>query len=193
MDDIKNLILDKAQVRFDHFGFKKTTMDEISRDCKISKKTIYEHFTDKENLFNCLFIREGRKARKEIFSRLGEIDDPLERLIELLKTAIGYFNEDHFLTRILKDDEALFSAFLINKYHFIVMEELIASIANIINEGKKQGRIRDVDEKVIAYAGVKLFQSFSYMKTGNFIEEGEQQGYYTNVLADFIYHALEKR
>ncbi len=41
MDDIKNNILDKAKDRLDRFGFKKTTMDEISRDCKISKKTIY--------------------------------------------------------------------------------------------------------------------------------------------------------
>jgi len=47
VDNGKELILDKAQERFDLFGFKKTTMDEISRACKISKKTLYEQFEDK--------------------------------------------------------------------------------------------------------------------------------------------------
>lgn len=44
------MIMDKAQHRIERFGFKKTTMDELSRDCGISKKTIYLHFKDKEDL-----------------------------------------------------------------------------------------------------------------------------------------------
>ena len=62
--EIKNMILDKAKERFDRFGYKKTTMDEISRDCKISKKTLYELFSDKENLFNSLFCAKARRPRK---------------------------------------------------------------------------------------------------------------------------------
>lgn len=192
MDDVKNLILDKAQERFDRFGFKKTTMDEISRDCKISKKTIYEHFKDKENLFTCLFTRESRKARDIIFSRTENVADPLERLVILIKTATGYFNENNFLTRLLRDDKALFSSFL-SKTIAIVEEDIIAMIADIIDEGKREGKIRDVDERVVAYGGFKLFEAFSCMRTIPFSEEKEAQGYYTDVLVDFIVHALVKR
>lgn len=192
MDDVKNLILDKAQERFDRFGFKKTTMDEISRDCKISKKTIYEHFKDKENLFTCLFTRESRKARDIIFSRTENVADPLERLVILIKTATGYFNENNFLTRLLRDDKALFSSFL-SKTIAIVEEDIITMIADIIDEGKREGKIRDVDGRVVAYGGFKLFEAFSYMRTIPFSEEKEAQGYYTDVLVDFIVHALVKR
>jgi AcrR family transcriptional regulator len=62
MEEVKQLILDKAMVRVERFGFKKTTMDEISKDCNISKKTIYEYFVDKEDLFRCLVRRECFKA-----------------------------------------------------------------------------------------------------------------------------------
>jgi len=110
-----------------------------------------------------------------------------------LRTAIGYFNEDNFLTRLLKDDDALFSAFITAKYHAIVEEELIAIIAGAINEGKRRGRIRDVDEHVVAYAGLKLFQAFSYMRTGKFPPGKEDQEYYTTVLTDFIATALENK
>ncbi len=193
MDDLKTFILDKAMERFDRFGYKKTTMDEISRDCRISKKTIYEQFQDKEDLFTCLFVRENRKAREMILARMGKISDPLEKLVQLLKTSIVYFNEDNFLTRLLKSDDALFSVFLSTKCNVIVEKEVISMIAGIISEGKKQGKLRDVDEEVFAYAGLKLFQAFSYKRTIEFCQEKDEQGYYTDILVDFIVNAIVKK
>ena len=193
MEDLKNLILDKAKERLDRFGYKKTTMDEISRDCKISKKTIYGLFTDKEDLFTCLMLRESCKVRQMIFARIGEISDPLDKLIQLIRTSIEYFNGDNFLTRLLKADEALLSAFLGKRYHSMIREDVILIIADIIAEGKKQGEFRDVDEQVVAYAGVRLFQAFSYMQTIEFSQEKMDQGYYTDILIDFIVNAIAKK
>ena len=191
MENLRSLILNKAQTRFDRFGFQKTTMDEISRDCGISKKTLYEIFQDKQNLFDCLFVRESRQAIDDIFLRMGEIPDPLDRVLQLLRTSISYFSEDTFLTRLLKNDDALFSAVLNGKYHCLVTEDLINIIVAIMAEGKKIGRIRpDVDEKVAAYIGLRLFEAFSYMRTVPFEPEKEKQGFYTDALVDFFMHAL---
>lgn len=188
MDDVKNLILDKATERMDRFGFKKTTMDEISKDCKISKKTIYEHFADKEDMFRCLLLRECHKTIAILFLQMGDVSDPLERLVLLIRKAIAYFNQDHFITRILKDDD-LFIAMANRKYHEIIDEEIIAIIAGIIREGKQQGTFRDVDEKIVAYAGFRLFQAFSYAKTSPLRQEED----YTEELIDFIVNALIKK
>lgn len=191
MDNVKNLILDCAQARFDRFGFQKTTMDEISRDCKMSKRTLYEHFQDKEHLFDCLVEREGHKDLENIFSRMGDISDPLERLMQLLRTSIAYFSEDIFLTRLLKNDGALYSAMLNGKSHLLITGHLIKLIDGIIDEGKVQGRIRnEVDGQVAAYIGLRLFQAFSYMRSIPFDAEKEQQGFYTDALVDFFYNAL---
>ncbi len=191
MDDIKNLILDKAKERMERFGFKKTTMDEISKDCKISKKTIYEHFTDKEDMFRCLLLRECHRTIELLFWQMGDVPDPLERLIQLTRKAILHFNQDNFITKILKDDE-LFLAFINRKYHEIIDEEIISIIAGIIRDGKQQGKFREVDEKVVAYAGFKLFQAFSYARTGPLRQEKDEQ-HYTEVLIDFIVNALVKK
>ena len=72
-------------------------------------------------------------------------------------------------------------------------EDIISIIAEIIVQGKKEGKVRDVDEQVVAYAGLKLFQAFSYMRTMHFVREKEEQGYYTDVLVDFIVNALAKK
>ena len=166
-------------------------MDEISKDCKISKKTIYEHFTDKEDMFRCLLSRECYKTIEILFSQMGDVSDPLEKLILLIRKAISYFNQDHFITRILKDDD-LFLAFVNRKYHEMIDEEIISIIAQIIREGIQQGKFRDVDERMVAYAGFKLFQAFSYARTGPLRKEQNEQ-YYTEVLIDFLVNAIVKK
>ncbi len=194
MDDVKKLILERARTRFDRFGFQKTTMDEISRDCKISKRTLYEHFQDKQHLFECLIESEGHKDIENIFARMGKVDDPLDRLMNLLRTAIAYFSEDIFLTRLLKNDHALFSSLLNGKSTRLITEHLINIIDGIVAEGKEKGRIRpDVDGRIAGYIGFRLFQAFSYMRTIPFDPEKEQQGFYTEALVDFFYNALAKK
>jgi len=191
MNDVRNLILDKAKDRMERFGFKKTTMDEISRDCRISKKTIYEHFKDKEDMFRCLLLREFHKTMDIIFFRMGEISDPLARLIQLIRTATQYFTEDNFTTRLLKGNDDLFSAFVSRKYQTLIDEEIIAIVAQIIREGKEKGQFREVDEKVVAYANFKLFQAFSYLRTGQLWVEDQE--YYTEILIDFMVNSLVKK
>lgn len=191
MDDVKSLILDKARERAERFGFKKTTMDEISKDCRISKKTIYEHFTDKEDMFYCLVWRESHKTIQALFAQIEAIADPLEKIVQLTRNSIAYFNQDHFITKILKDDDMV-TAFASRKYQDMIDEEVIVPIAGLIREGKRQGKIRDVDENIIAYAGYKLFQAFSYARTGPLRKEQNEQ-YYTEVLVDFFINALVKK
>mgnify|MGYP003606567026 CR=1 FL=1 len=191
MDELDSLILDQAKLRFDRFGFQKTTMDEISRDCRISKRTLYERFQDKQHLFDSLIEREGHKDLENILKRLGEVADPLDRLLNLLRTSIDYFSEDTFLTRLLKNDISLYSTMLNGKSTRLITEHLIHIINNIINEGKQCGRIRpEVDGEIAAYIGFRLFQSFSYMRTIPFDAVKEKQGLYTEALVDFFYHAL---
>lgn len=191
MTDVEKLILESAKSRFDRFGYRKTTMDEISRDCRISKKTVYACFKDKENLFLSLLLRESRLAQEYIFAQTRGIADPVEKLQILLKTAVEYFNQDHFLTRILKDEEALYSPVMQKRYRREVEEALMPAITDILAEGQKAGRIRAIDVNVVAYAGLKLFQSFSYLRTRNFAQDRETPGYSVEVLSDFIMHGLE--
>ncbi|PUZ26686.1 transcriptional regulator, TetR family [Chitinophaga costaii] len=50
--NVRERILDTALRLFRTYGMKSVTMFDISRECGISKKTVYEHFTDKDALIN---------------------------------------------------------------------------------------------------------------------------------------------
>jgi AcrR family transcriptional regulator len=191
VDDIKNLILDKAKERAERFGFKKTTMDEISKDCRISKKTIYEHFVDKEDMFRSLVLRESQRTIQILFSQIADVSDPLEKITLLIQNSISYFNQDHFITKVLKDDD-MAMALVDNDYQDIIDAEVISLIAALIRDGKQQGKLRDVDEEITAYIGHKLFQAFTYARTGPLRHKQNEQ-YYTEVLIDFIVNAIIKK
>lgn len=48
MDETREKILKAAEGLFLRFGIRSITMDEIARHLAISKKTLYQHFTDKD-------------------------------------------------------------------------------------------------------------------------------------------------
>lgn len=55
--EAKDYIIQESDKLFCQYGFKSVTMDDIARQLGISKKTIYQHFKDKDELVNIL-IRE---------------------------------------------------------------------------------------------------------------------------------------
>lgn len=46
-DDIRQQILDAASTRFTQYGYNKTTMAEIAKDCGMSAANLYRHFENK--------------------------------------------------------------------------------------------------------------------------------------------------
>jgi AcrR family transcriptional regulator len=189
MSDQKEEILEAAKRRFDRFGFKKTTLDEIAKDLKISKKTIYEHFEDKEDLFISLFIAETLAARNKIFKGITDAMNPIEKLKTALDRGIVYFGKDTFLVRVLRDDNNLYSPFLTTKYHEMVEDGIVGIIARILVEGKAQGLLRDIDEKTTAYYLFKLFQSITYAQSSELPEEIDK----SKALIDLVFYGIVKQ
>lgn len=52
--EVKEYIVEEADKLFCQFGFKSVTMDDIAKHLGMSKKTIYQHFSDKDELVNIL-------------------------------------------------------------------------------------------------------------------------------------------
>ena len=86
-DEKVDRIIEIAQARFDHFGYKKTTMEEIARDAGVSKKTIYEYFPSKEALFSFIMDKVALGIKRSLMREIeGEPDAArrLERLLTLI-------------------------------------------------------------------------------------------------------------
>jgi AcrR family transcriptional regulator len=91
--EVKERILGKATDLFMRYGIRSITMDEIATQLGISKKTIYQFFTDKDDMVTAVIDLEIEKNemdcihfRDESENAVHQIFLALESLEELLKS-----------------------------------------------------------------------------------------------------------
>lgn len=79
---VKERIIQSALNLFWRYGIKSVTMDDIAKDLGISKRTIYQHYSDKEAILE-MVIREELTNQKCEMDKLDEhANSPIEQMIE---------------------------------------------------------------------------------------------------------------
>ncbi len=97
---MKERILDKSQEMFFRYGIKAVTMDDIARDLGISKKTIYQHFPDKDTIVNEGVRSHFEKERCESEKMQAEAPDPIAEVVrgsEMMRQMLTGMNPCVFL------------------------------------------------------------------------------------------------
>jgi len=94
-DEKVDRIVEIAQARFDHLGYKKTTMGEIARDAGVSKKTVYEYFPSKETLFSFIMGKVALGIKQGLMQEIEGEPDAARRLEKLLTIILKRSAEYH--------------------------------------------------------------------------------------------------
>ncbi|HSC54724.1 MAG TPA: TetR/AcrR family transcriptional regulator [Phnomibacter sp.] len=90
--EAQELILKKSFELFGRYGIRSVTMDEVASQCGISKKTVYQHYTDKDHLVSSIMMsmisqseqkcgmyqRESENAIHELFQSLDMLQEMFE-------------------------------------------------------------------------------------------------------------------
>jgi AcrR family transcriptional regulator len=161
----KRNILNIAKSRFERFGYRKTSLDDICKDAGCSKRTVYQCFENKEDLFVTLFISEALSSRNAILNKLKDVEDPLEKIKKFFKFAEEYYEKEPFMVNVLQDEHGLYAPFLRKKYRSLVEEGILDTWSMILREGIEKGKFRDIDTSIASYIIFKLFQAFTYART----------------------------
>jgi AcrR family transcriptional regulator len=134
----KTMILEAAFDKFRRFGIRRVTMDELARDLRVSKKTLYQHFPDKESLVRACTDRvagELMPAAKRALAAHGTV-------VERITASFGVFSS---LPRLIT---AEFVADLKSDYPHIWSDidgrrhTVIAGLEKLIAQGVASGEIR---------------------------------------------------
>lgn len=155
-EELKN-ILQKIRCLFMKYGIKSVTMDDIAHELSISKKTLYQHVSDKNELvqkiveleinekteYFCNMELPDHNAIEEVF----EVHKKVQQMLKDYNPATEYdlrkyYPELH--TQILKVRRD-------NMYH---------NILNNLLKGKTEGLYRtDLDEEIIAKIQLSRIES----------------------------------
>jgi AcrR family transcriptional regulator len=75
----KKVIITAGQI-FSHYGFRKTTMDEIAAALKMGKSSIYYYFDSKEEIFEAVVLNEANILRNELTTAIKSVDSPIDKM-----------------------------------------------------------------------------------------------------------------
>ena len=84
--DVRQKILDAAEQRLWHYGFKKTTIDEIASDAGVGKGTVYLYFEGKEDIALAILaqFKETNLEKSKAVAR-DPHKTPVQKLTEMLQ------------------------------------------------------------------------------------------------------------
>lgn len=152
--DIKTLEI--AKKLFLKFGVRSVTMDDISKEAGVSKKTIYSMVTNKAQLIEFVVDRYMASETKDILKIKEEASDALDEMIKITEHVIFFLR--NFKPSLTYDLKKYYTASWdkVEKIHFNFIRQTIH--ANI-ERGKQEGIYRKVvREEIIS----QLYLQLSY-------------------------------
>lgn len=141
--EIKQRIIDSAKERILKYGYRNLRIDDITNDLQISKRTLYEIFSSKEDLVRELFQQSHTILANEIESVLSSIinNDDADFLVELRK--LWSIVKNHTVTvsnQLFSEIKTVFPDLSCRRQDF--EESIKSSFAEIYKIGIAKGQIK---------------------------------------------------
>ncbi|WP_314589929.1 TetR/AcrR family transcriptional regulator [Paenibacillus terrigena] len=106
MPEKKKQIMLSAMKLFATKGFSHTTMQEVASFCKMSKGSVYQYYSSKDELLLNIFMYQSKllEDRMQMIERAGNLD-PRERLIRKIEVYLSIWNEHpEFIKMQMRDN-----------------------------------------------------------------------------------------
>ncbi len=143
----KERILDLAQDRFFRMGFNKVTLDELSGELGISKKTMYKFFPSKEDLVRTIVRMTLRSAQKEVERITAQNKPFVHRLAEVMMF-IGKMVSR--FSKSFQQDMLRFAPTIWKEAEAFRREHILSKVVEMIHQAKKENVFRsDVNDEIL--------------------------------------------
>ena len=137
--ELREYIIDKAKELMLRFGVSSVTMDAIASQCGISKRTLYEHFSDKRTLVRLVLQQMNRYRSVQVSRAIKESSNKLDALLRI------YFITREDVTQVSE----VFVSDIERLYPDIQLEcsshnrEYVAELASLLRHGQHEGVFRE--------------------------------------------------
>lgn len=88
MNSVAESISDRSELLFLRYGIKSISMDDICKDLGISKKTLYQHVGNKNELVKMVLFSTMEAQKAKVSDLKSKAKDPIEELLLFAKSVI---------------------------------------------------------------------------------------------------------
>ena len=153
---MKERILSEAEQLFWKYGVRSVTMEDIARGIGISKKTIYQHFSDKEDILYQVVQAKMETDITDIECATLKTDNPIEGMLMVLE--LMQKDKDLINPNLLIDIKRYYpKAFTLFRKH--MDHHLMTSVLENIQNGIMKGLYRnDINPTILARMRVEQIE-----------------------------------
>ena len=145
----RDRLLESASALFSHWGFDKTSMDDIAREAGISKGAVYLEFPNKDALFKAVVHWEFARYMRDWLRRFEE-DHGDWSFARMIQHSFAAIDSNPFVKALVKRDHRLFGSFLRRDKELSRLA--ISARSELFGELQKVGAVRDdIPARTLAY------------------------------------------
>lgn len=147
MESQQELIISTASSLFVQFGIRSVSIDNVCNELRMSKKTFYTFFAQKEELVEAVVVYQ-RKQRNDRFEKLFKNKNAIDSLILSIKELRKVMDQE---SAVMCNDLEKYYPRVNEKYEQISREEIRVGFESFLNQGIAEGYFReDLDIEMIA-------------------------------------------
>ncbi|MEI6754194.1 MAG: TetR/AcrR family transcriptional regulator [Paludibacter sp.] len=161
MEETKDLIVQTAARMFDQYGIRSISIDNVCKELRISKKTFYAYFPQKEDLVEAV-LNFQRKINYEKFGKLFKNKNAIDSLIVIIKEIKKSAEQES--TSMCFDLEKYYPK-INEKFEQIKRDHIRIGFEANLRQGIQEGYYReDLDVELLSYFhSIQLKNSFEIM------------------------------
>jgi TetR/AcrR family transcriptional regulator, cholesterol catabolism regulator len=157
MENPQESILIIASRLFEQFGIRSVSIDNVCSELRISKKTFYNYFSQKEDLVEAVLVYQ-HKIQHEKFLKIYKNKNAIDSLILTIREIRKTIGQE---SMAMCNDLEKYYPKVNEKFEQITREEMRGGFERFLNQGIEEGYFReDLDVEMIA-----LFHSLQMKKT----------------------------
>lgn len=145
-------------------GVTNLTMKNIAHKIGFSDAALYRHFKNKQQLMKEMILTAGRNLNIEITNSVSDIEDPVEKLKEILHIHLSYLAQNKGIPRLIFSEDVHQNDPLLRRTLLKIVNHYLDMIRGILWRAKDTGQVKpDIDIEATAVAFLGLVQATTFI------------------------------
>lgn len=157
----KQEVIEAARELFCTYGYKKVSMDEIAQKSKVTKKTIYTYFKDKNDLIK-YFAYEEIEKMKQIVDKIERQNMKATDKVQNIIYSLIEFKKEEKLLNAFTEETKYISSGIADECSKMLTDSIMDEIEKLLHKGIKNGDVRKCDTRLASFLIYKMYVALMF-------------------------------
>ena len=158
-DEVREHLINSARQVFMRYGFKKTALDDIAKEARKGKSTIYYYFKSKDEIFKAVIEAESEIRNQTIDEQVSAVEDPQQKLRTYIYVRMLSLKKVNNYYEAIKND-LLDNIYFVSNLRVAHLDSEVNSVKNLLLDGIEKGIYTIQNPELTARTIVTLLQGF---------------------------------